>query len=61
MHLKFPPTSLTAGAALGLLALAGCTVNNPPPVAAAPSPSVIVAQPTPTPSSGTVVVQPRAY
>jgi hypothetical protein len=49
-----------AVAALALVALAGCEVNNPAPVAAAPAPSSVTVQPAaPAPSS--VVVQPRPY
>ncbi len=47
-----------ASAALFTLALAGCSLNAAPPVAAVPS-SVVVQQPAPAPSGGTVVVQPR--
>ena len=53
-----------AAAALTLVSLMGCTINNPPPVAAtpAPAPSSVVVQPaTPAPAPGSVVVQPRPY
>ena len=47
-------------AALALLSLAACTVNNQPPSAPAPAPSPVVVTPS-APSPGTVVVQPRPY
>ena len=53
--------AFAAAAAIGMLSLAACTVNTAPPVVAAPAqPAPVVVQPT-QPSSGTVVVQPRAY
>jgi hypothetical protein len=50
--------AIAAAAAIGMLSLAACTLNTAPPVVAQPAP--VVVQPT-QPSSGTVVVQPRAY
>jgi hypothetical protein len=48
-------------AALALLSLAACTVNNqPPPAPVAPAPSPVVVTPS-APTSGTVVVQPKPY
>jgi hypothetical protein len=50
-----------AVAALALVSLAGCEVNNPAPVAATPAPSSpVVVQPS-APAPGSVVVQPRPY
>ena len=47
-------------AALALLSLAACTVNEPAPMAVAPAPSPVVVTPA-APSAGTVIVQPKPY
>jgi hypothetical protein len=52
---------LVAVAALALASLAGCEINNPAPVAAAPAPASVVVQQPAAPAPGTVVVQPTTY
>ncbi len=51
---------IAAVAALALTSLAGCEINNPTPVAAAPAPASVVVQPA-APAPAAVVVQPTTY
>lgn len=56
-----------AVAVIAFVSLAGCTINNPVPVAAAPPAPVVVQTTAPapatvlTPTAGSVVVQPAPY